>query len=228
MSGALGSRRRRRFVIGGVQRERQRRLHRGLRQALEHAAVADGREDQVLVADAAFHTQQFDGLQHVVQIVGRLAHAHEHDLLHRATAARQHHLRDDLRAGELAQQAGAAGHAEHAAHRTADLGGHAHAVARQQHAFHRLAIRQRHQQAGRAILAGVLGMHPRQAAQFVEQARQLIAHAPAAESPRRAAVCCRASAPAPTPAARAPRGRAQRRDRADVVGVEGVAWRGGW
>ena len=63
-----------------------------------------------------------------------------------------------------------------AAHGTADLGGHAHAVAGQQHAFHGLAIRQLHQQSGRAILAGVFGMHTRQTPQFIEQARQLIAN----------------------------------------------------
>jgi hypothetical protein len=76
----------------------------------------------------------------------------------RPQAARERHLRDDLGAAELAQQAVLAGHAEHAAHGAADLGGHAQAVARQQHALHRLAVGELDQQAG-AILAGVLGAH---------------------------------------------------------------------
>ena len=51
---------------------------------------------------------------------------------------------------------------------------------------------------------------------------------PRAQSPRRAAVWCRARPPEPTPAARAPDGRVPHPDRADVVGVERVAWRAGW
>jgi hypothetical protein len=69
--------------VGGVQRQRQRRLHRAARQPLEDAAVADGGEDQVLVADVAQRAEQLDRLEHVVQVVGRLAHAHEHHLFHR-------------------------------------------------------------------------------------------------------------------------------------------------
>ncbi len=53
---------------------------RGVRQALEHARVAHRREHQVLVADAAFRAEQLDGLEHVVEVVRGLAHAHEHHL----------------------------------------------------------------------------------------------------------------------------------------------------
>ena len=52
---------------------------RRARQPFEYAPVADRGEDQVLVPDRAFGAQQFDRLEHVVQVVRRLAHAHEHD-----------------------------------------------------------------------------------------------------------------------------------------------------
>jgi hypothetical protein len=85
----------------------------------------------------------------------------------------QGHLGDDLGAAELAQQAVPAGHAEHAAHRAAHLGGDAQAVPGQQHALHRLAVGQFHQQARGAVLAGVLGAQARQPRQFRGQGRQL-------------------------------------------------------
>ena len=49
--------------------------------------------------------EQLDRLEHVVEVVRRLAHAHEHDLPHRRRRARERDLRDDLGAAELAQQA---------------------------------------------------------------------------------------------------------------------------
>ena len=133
---------------GGVQRQSQRRLDAAQRQALKHSAVAHGREHQILVPDVAGSAQQLDRLDHVVEVVRGLAHAHEHHLLDRPQRARQRHLGDDLGAAHLAQQPALAGHAKHASHRAANLAGHAQAVTRQQHALNGLAIGQRHQQAG--------------------------------------------------------------------------------
>ena len=119
---------------------------------------------QVLVRDGALGAEQLDGLDHRVEVVRRLAHAHEHHLVHPAQPARERDLGDDLGAAELAQQAVLAGHAEHAAHRAAELGGHAQPVARQQHALHGLAIGELDQQAG-AVLARVFRAHPRERTQ---------------------------------------------------------------
>ena len=102
-----------------------------------------------------------------------LAHAHEHHAPHRTPRPRQRHLGDDLGAAELAQQPVAAGHAEDTAHGAAHLRGHANAIAGQQHALHRLAIRQRHQQAHRAVFTGVLRLHPRETGELRLQARQI-------------------------------------------------------
>jgi hypothetical protein len=104
--------------------------------------------------------------------VRRLAHAHEHHLADLAPGAGQGHLSNDLGAAELAQQTAPPGHAEAAADSAADLARHAQAVARQQHAFHRLAVSQRHQKARRAVGATMFGSHPRQAGQFRSQRRQ--------------------------------------------------------
>ena len=137
-------------------------------QRLEHARVAHRREHQVLVADAALGAEQIDGFEHVLEIVRRLAHAHENHLLHRAHAPRQHHLGQDLHAGDLPDQAALAGHAEATAHRAADLGRDAKPIARQQHAFHHLPVGQFDQQA-RAIVAGMLGSDAGQAVQLRRQ-----------------------------------------------------------
>ena len=105
--------------------------------------------------------------------------------------ARQHHLGDDLGAAELAQQAVAAGHAEDAADRAADLGRDAQAVARQQHAFHRLAVAQFDQQARGAVRAGVLANAARaSAASSAARAGRAVAHGQREEllRPDRAAV----------------------------------------
>ena len=72
-----------------------------------------------------------------------------------APRARERDLRHHLRAAELAHEAVAAGHAEHAADRAADLRRDAQAVARQQHALHRLAVGERDQQALGAVGAGM-------------------------------------------------------------------------
>ena len=126
------------------------------------------------MADIAFGTEQVDGFEHVVQVVRRLAHAHEDDLLDRALPPRQHHLRQDLHAGDLADQAALAGHAESTADRAADLGGNTEPVARQQHAFHHLPVGQVDQQA-RAVVAGMFGTDARQAVQLRGQGGQRLA-----------------------------------------------------
>ena len=98
------------------------------------------------MSDVALRAQHFNRLQHVIEIVRRFAHAHEHHLAHRAAFAREHHLGDDLGAAELAQQAVAAAHAKHTAHGTTHLRRDAQTAAWQQHAFHHQAIAQFHQQ----------------------------------------------------------------------------------
>ena len=103
------------------------------------------------MTDATERAEQVDCFEDVVEVVGRLAHAHEDHLANRRTRAGGDHLRHDLGAADLAQQAFAAGHAKHASHRTAHLRRDAHAFARQQHGLDRLAVGQRHQQAGRAV-----------------------------------------------------------------------------
>ncbi len=107
-----------------MQRQRKRGLDLLLRQALEHARIANGREHQILVPDAAIGAEQIDGFEYVVEVVCRLAHAHEHDFLHRAKAAGKGDLGDDFSATQLAQQAALASHAEQAAHRATDLAGY--------------------------------------------------------------------------------------------------------
>jgi hypothetical protein len=175
MRGARGSRRARRAALGAVQRQRQRRLHAPGRQALEDAPVADGREHQRLVADAALGAEQLDRVQHRVQVVRRLAHAHEDDLAHAPQRARQRHLGDDLGAAELALQPADAGHAEQAADRAADLRRHAQAVARQQHGLDGLAVGEVDQQPLAAVGGRVPAAQPRQAGELVGQRRQRLA-----------------------------------------------------
>ena len=112
-----------------MQRQRQRRLHASARQALEHAAVPHGGEHEILVPQAADRPEQLDRLEHIVEVVCRLAHPHEHHLAHRPEAASQHDLGQDLGAAKLPYQALAPRHAEDAADRAADLGGHAQSIA---------------------------------------------------------------------------------------------------
>mgnify|MGYP006929324201 CR=1 FL=1 len=158
--------------LGGVQRERERGPDPALRQGLEHARIAHGGEHQVLVADVADGAEQVDRFEHVVQVVRGLAHAHEHHPLHRPRRARQRHLGHDLGAAHLAHQATLPRHAEHAAHRATDLGGHAQSTARQQNTLDHLTIGQRHQQARRAVLPRVFGHQARQTGEFVGQRGQ--------------------------------------------------------
>ena len=128
------------------------------------------------MADVAHRAQQLDGFEHVVEVVRGLAHAHEDDLLDRAARARQGHLRDDLGAADLAQQAVLARHAEHAAHRATHLRGHAQAIARQQHALTCLAVLQAHEQALGAVRAGVGRAQRRQAHDFAHERIEPLAH----------------------------------------------------
>ncbi|MNJ73919.1 hypothetical protein D3C77_707790 [compost metagenome] len=85
-----------------MQRQGQGRSNLLSWEPLEDAGVAYGREHQVLVAYSALGAQQLDGLQNILQIVCRLAHAHEHHFLYGPKAASKGDLRNDLGAGELA------------------------------------------------------------------------------------------------------------------------------
>ncbi|AMY70342.1 hypothetical protein AKL17_3109 [Frigidibacter mobilis] len=76
---------------------------------------------------------------HVLEVVERLAHAHQHDIGHQPrlilrrarhwpfaqVVARQHHLADDLARGQVAHQFLRAGMAERTSQRAADLAGNA-------------------------------------------------------------------------------------------------------
>ena len=158
--------------VGAVQRERERRLDAALRQALEDPAVADGREHQLLVADAAAGAEQVDRFEHGLEVVRRLAHAHEDDLGHRSQAPRERDLGDDLRAAQLPLEAADAGHAEDAADGAADLARHAEAAARQQHGFDRAAVGEADEQAARPVGAGVVGAQHGERVQLGLEGRQ--------------------------------------------------------
>ena len=123
----------------------------------------------------AFVAEQIDRLEHVVEVVRGLAHAHEHHLVHRPAPARERHLRHDLGAAELALQAAAAAHAEHAAHRATHLRRDAQPVARQQHALHRLGIGQLDEQARRAVTRRMLGAQACEAGELGGERRQRLA-----------------------------------------------------
>ena len=129
------------------------------------------------MADRTLHAEQLDRLVHGLQVVRRLAHAHEDHPPHGLQGARQHHLGDDLGTAELALQAAGAGHAEHAADRAADLGRHADPAARQQHGFHRLSVGQVDQQAGRSVCARMPRAQARERRQLGLQRRQGLAKA---------------------------------------------------
>ena len=128
------------------------------------------------MADIALGTQQLDRFHHIVQVMRRFTHAHEDDFFDGAQGARQHHLRHDLAAGHLPYQAVAARHAELAADGAADLARHAQAIARQQHAFHRLAVVQPHQQARRTVGARMGAEQLEHALQLGIERRQGLAH----------------------------------------------------
>ena len=154
---------------GGVQRQRERGFHALSGQPLKDPCIAHGREHQTLVADAAERAKQVDRLEHVVKVVGRLAHAHENHLAHRLTSAGSDHLRHDFGTADLSQQPFATGHAEDATHRAAHLRRDADAFTRQQHGLDRLAVGKCHQQSGRAVACRMARADPRD---VVERALQ--------------------------------------------------------
>ncbi len=121
--------------------------------------------------------EQFDRVEHLLQVVRRLAHAHQDHLADGAQAARERHLGDDLGRVELAQQAAATGHAEDATDGTAELGRDAYAVARQQHALDQLAIGQAHQQPFGSIRIGVARVQGGQRGKLLFELGQQRAHA---------------------------------------------------
>ncbi len=122
--------------------------------------------------DGAEGTEEFDGLEHGVEIVGRFAHAHEEDPGHRPEAARQGHLGDDLGAADLAPEPVATCHAEGTAHGAADLGGDAEPAPRKQHALQGLAVGQFDQEARRPIRPGILASQAGETAQVGRQGRK--------------------------------------------------------
>jgi hypothetical protein len=65
--------------------------------------------------------QERDGVQHVLQVVRRLAHAHVEHAVDAHRAARVDHLLDDLERREIALQAEQAARTETTADRAADL-----------------------------------------------------------------------------------------------------------
>ena len=162
--------------LGAMQRQRQRGLHALLRQQVEHTAVAYGRKHQVFVADGAFSAEHVDGLEHIVEIVGRLTHAHKHHFFHCAYAARKDHLREDFQAAYLPNQAAFAGHAEAATNSATDLRRHAEPIARQQHTFNHLPVSQPDQQAFRIISARMPGMNLRHGVELFAECRQAMTY----------------------------------------------------
>ena len=116
--------------------------------------------------------EQRDGVEHVVEIVGGLAHAHEHDAAHALPRTGERDLRHDLAARELAREAVAARHAEHAADRAADLRRDADAVAGQQHALDGAAVVEREQEARRLVGAAMLRANRDEAGELRRQRRQ--------------------------------------------------------
>ena len=133
------------------------------------------------VARSPSVAEQRDGVEHVVEVVRRFAHAHEHDAPHALPRPRERDLRHDLAAREVAREAVAAGHAEHAADGAADLRRDADAVAGQQHALDRAAVVEREQEARRGVGAAMLRTHRDEAGEprrqrgqgAVQRARQL-------------------------------------------------------
>ena len=108
-----------------------------LAQFLELRGDTGGGDGDTAPADgnAVAVANRVDGGRHVVEIVERLAHAHEDDIGEAAVFGRgrpfaecvagDHDLRGDLLRGEIAHEGLCAGMAEGAVERAADLGGHA-------------------------------------------------------------------------------------------------------
>ena len=105
-----------------------------------------------------------------------------------------------------------------------DLRRDAQAVARQQHAFHRLAIGQRDQQALGAVGAGMDGERRRASPASSASMAGSAASSDGGQEARRAGACrCPAAAPATTAAGCVARGSGPRRLRAGAVSVRGFA-----
>ena len=124
------------------------------------------------MSDRPLVSKQVNRLKHIVEVVRRFPHAHEHHLLHRTPQSRQHHLRNDFGAAQLPQQATLSGHAEQATDGTADLRRHANTITRQQHALDHLSIGQADQQTRRAILSRMHGVLSSQLLKFGGQTWQ--------------------------------------------------------
>ena len=124
------------LVGGGMQADRQIDPQ-FLPAATHHRDHAGGGEGDSAPAerDAVRIGDDLHGLGHVVVVVERLAHAHQHDVRQTAVFARrrpfaqkvagQHDLADDLARGKVAHQTLGAGVAELTGQRAADLAGNA-------------------------------------------------------------------------------------------------------
>ena len=103
-----------------MQRERQANGRAVGDQALDAGKPADGRDRGAAVRDAQVGQPLARG-QHGVEVHQRLAHPHEDGVVDRLEAAEVKRLVEDLRLGEVAPEAHAAGRAEGARERAARL-----------------------------------------------------------------------------------------------------------
>ena len=184
-----------------MQRQRQRRLDPPQRQPLEHAPVADRREDQVLVPDVALAAEQSIASRTLSRLwAGSPMPMNTTFLTTRserasATCATISALPSwRARPSRPVMQ-------NDAAHRAADLGRDAQAVARQQHGLDRLAVGQLDQQA-REPSAPSCSERRRARPPARPPAPATRRAARAEGNPRPAAGRCPAAAPASTRAAR--------------------------
>ena len=98
--------------VGGVQREGEPdRLRDLLDEALEAGDPADRRDGRAPMRDADLGELP-RGVEHRVDVHERLAHPHEHEMVHRLGPPEVEDLVEDLRGGQVAPERHAAGSAE--------------------------------------------------------------------------------------------------------------------
>ena len=181
---------------------------------------------------AALGAEQLDGLEHVVQVVRRLAHAHEHDLPRRpAASGRAPPARRSRRC-----RAGAAGRRG----RSCRTRSPPRSRPGSRRTGRRAAAARSRRSGRRPVRPAGARSRPspacsraqaRQRGQLRRERGQRGAQSPRAGSPRPGGGRCPAAAPASRPAARAARGRAWRRARAggeaEVLDAHGRSWKEG-
>jgi hypothetical protein len=128
-------------IVGGVERDGERDRQGEVAQPVDAGHDTDGRHGEVTAREPGVVVEAGQRFEHRVDVREGLAHAHvDHirDALF-GRVLRAEHLLADLAGVEVAIEAGLAGRAERAAHRTPRLRGHAHrravAVAHE-HCFH--------------------------------------------------------------------------------------------